>query len=148
MATFPLSDTEIREGLAKASFDLRPGSRETLRELFGAVFEDAPSDGSQYAREDGAWTVVTAGAGNKLLVPITFAFDRYKASNAVTATWASNTSPPVLTIITPTGMDPDEMMLYGFQAHVSDIVDGAGFTITVYTNAGYSGDLNVMCVGV
>lgn len=148
MPSFPLTDADIREGLAKASFDLRPGSREALRQLFGAVFEDAPSDGSQYAREDGTWTVVTAGAGNKILVPISFAFDQYKASNAVSVAWASTTSPPVLTIITPTGMDPDEMMLYDFQAHVSDIVDGASFTITVYTNTGYSGDLNVMCVGV
>lgn len=36
-------------------------SKATLDTLLAAKLEDAPSDGSQYARQDGAWAVVTGG---------------------------------------------------------------------------------------
>jgi hypothetical protein len=145
--TFPLSDAEIRERLASGARDLTPGTREALRELFGAVFEDAPSDGNQYGREDGDWTVISASAVNATLVTLNFVVNNYKATDTVSVPWADSANPPVLQVVTPAGMDADEMMLYAFQAHVSNIVDGVGFDVSCYTSTGFDGFLTVSVIG-
>lgn len=41
-------------------------SKATLDTLLAAKLEDAPSDGSQYARQNGAWAVVTGGGGGSV----------------------------------------------------------------------------------
>lgn len=155
--TFPLTDAEIRERLSAASRDLTPGTREALRQLFGAVFEDAPSDHQQYAREDGAWTVVTAGGGggNAVLVGVEFGLSfTDKAQTVVTGqSWVLDLSEPtpsniVGTVVCPGGVDPDEMYLLDFKVVISDLITGVGFTVTVYSQPEAIGTYDVMCIGV
>lgn len=54
-----------------------------------AGIEEAPIDGTQYAREDGAWTEVVGGGGGGITDPVTDV--EFKEYNETTATAASGT---------------------------------------------------------
>lgn len=90
------------------------------------------------------------GGGNKVIVPVNFgASFTDKASAIVTGqAWVTSTSAIAAQVLTPTGVDPDELYLLGFEPVVSALVPGVGFTVTVYSQAEAAGTYNVMCQGV
>lgn len=149
-----LTRTQINDYVTKmqGSSDLGPGGvmhlKDVLNALNGAMLVDAPSNGTTYGRNNGAWSAISAGAGNSQIIPLDFAFNEYKASNGASISWINALRPPVMQVLTPVGMDPDEMMLYAFTAQLSGITTGVGGTVTVHTSTGYSGQLDVALIGV
>lgn len=72
-----------------------------------------------------------------------------KAELVVTGqSWVTATSEIITQIKTPTGVDPDEMRLFEFDIVISDLVDGVGFTITVYSEPEATGTYDIMCIGI
>jgi hypothetical protein len=72
-----------------------------------------------------------------------------KASIIVTGeTWVTSSSVIVPSVLTPSGVDTDEMYLLDIKPVVSDIVNGAGFTVTLYSQPEAKGTYSVMCVGI
>lgn len=90
------------------------------------------------------------GAGNSVTANVDFgATFTDKAQVVVTGqAWVGANSEIVAKMKTPTGVDPDEMRLLGFQIVISDLVPGDGFTVTVYSEPEAKGTYDVMCVGV
>lgn len=156
-----LTRTQINDYVAKmhGSSDLGSGGvlalKDVLNALNGELLEEAPIDGNQYGRENGAWTVVTGGGGNAVQVPVVFGLSfSDKAQTVVTGqSWVLDLTEPtpsniVGTVVCPSGVDPDEMYLYDFQVVISDLVTGIGFTVTVYSAPEAQGTYDVMCIGV
>lgn len=72
-----------------------------------------------------------------------------KAQTVVTGqTWVAANSEIIPQVLTPSGVDPDEMRLLDFKPTISDLVPGTGFTVTLYSEPEAKGDYSVMCVGV
>lgn len=72
-----------------------------------------------------------------------------KAQTIVTGqSWVGVSSEVVCNVLTPSGVDPDEMYLLNIRPVVSDIVAGTGFTITLYSEAEAKGQYSVMCIGI
>lgn len=90
-----------------------------------------------------------SGGGNSTIVSLDFGADfTDKAQTVVTgATWVSPTSKITAQVMTPSGVDPDEMILLDLKPIISDIVDGVGFTVTLYSEPEAKGVYNVMCLG-
>ena len=72
-----------------------------------------------------------------------------KAQTVVTGqTWVTAASEITPQVLTPAGVDPDEMRLLDLRPVVSDLVAGVGFTLTLYSEPEATGSYSVMCVGV
>lgn len=72
-----------------------------------------------------------------------------KAQTVVTGqSWVTANSEITAQVLTPSGTDPDEMYLLNIRPVVSDLVAGAGFTVTLYTETEAKGTYSVMCMGV
>jgi hypothetical protein len=72
-----------------------------------------------------------------------------KAQTVVTGqAWVTSTSCIIPQVLTPSGVDPDEMYLLDIRAEISDIVNGDGFTVTLYSEPKAKGTFSVMCLGV
>jgi hypothetical protein len=72
-----------------------------------------------------------------------------KAQTVVTGkSWVTGSSCIIPQVLTPAGVDPDEMYLLGIRAEISDIVAGDGFTVTLYSESEAKGIYSVMCLGV
>lgn len=72
-----------------------------------------------------------------------------KAQTVVTGqTWVTASSEIVAQVLTPTGVDPDEMRLLDFKPVISDLVVGTGFTVTLYSEPEAKNDYSVMCMGI
>ncbi len=71
-----------------------------------------------------------------------------KASFVVTGeTWVTSTAKITAQVLTASGTDTDEMYLLDFKVNISDIVDGVGFTITLYSQPEATGTYSVMFLG-
>lgn len=92
------------------------------------------------------------GSGNSVTTVVSFGGGvtySDKASVVVTGqAWVTATSEIIAQVLTPAGVDPDEMYLLNFRTVISDLVPGVGFTVTVYTETWAVGDYDVMCIGV
>jgi hypothetical protein len=90
------------------------------------------------------------GGGEKVTASVNFgASFTDKASIVVTGqTWVTSSSVIVPSVLTPSGVDPDEMYLLDIKPVISDIVVGTGFTVNLYSQPEAKGSYSVMCVGV
>lgn len=93
---------------------------------------------------------VAGGSGNSVTVACDFgASFTDKAQTVVTGqTWVAAGSEIVAHVLTPTGVDPDEMRLLDLRPVISDLVAGTGFTLTLYSEPEAKGSYSVMCIGV
>lgn len=89
-------------------------------------------------------------SGNGVLVSVDFgASFTDKAQTVVTGqTWVTSGSNITAQVLTPSGVDPDEMYLLDIKAVISEIVNGTGFTVTLYSQPEAKGIYSVMCLGV
>lgn len=62
--------------------------------------------------------------------------------------WVTASSEIVAMVLTPSGTDPDEMRLLDFKPCISDLVNGTGFTVTLFSEIEATGIYTVMCIGV
>jgi hypothetical protein len=90
------------------------------------------------------------GGGNAVATVLAFgAGFTDKAQTVVTGqAWVAADSKITLQVLTPAGVDPDEMYLLNFRPVVSDLVVATGFTVTLYSEAEASGNYTVNCIGV
>lgn len=91
----------------------------------------------------------SSGGANKVAVSLNFgATFTDKAQAIVTGqTWVTASSVIVAQVMTPPGVDSDEMSLLNFRTHISDLVDGVGFTVTLYAESFAKGSYTVNCMG-
>ena len=91
-----------------------------------------------------------SGGGNSVLVSCDFgASFTDKAQTVVTGeAWVTATSNISAQVITPIGVDPDEMYLLDLKPVISERVLGVGFTVTLYSRPEAKGIYEVMCTGV
>ena len=72
-----------------------------------------------------------------------------KSQSVVTGqTWVTAGSEISATVLTPSGVDPDEMYLLDIKPVISDLVPGVGFTVTLYSQPEATGSYDVMCIGI
>jgi hypothetical protein len=103
------------------------------------------ADGRLTAASNGS-----GGGGEKVIASVDFgASFTDKASIIVTGeTWVTSSSVIVPSVLTPSGVDTDEMYLLDIKPVISDIVNGDGFTVTLYSQPEAKGTYSVMCVGI
>lgn len=89
------------------------------------------------------------GGGNAVQVSVDFGSSfTDKASTVVTGqSWVTPTSVIVALPYSDTA-DPDEMYLLSMRAVVSNLVNGVGFTVTLYSEPEAKGTYYVNCIGV
>ncbi len=97
----------------------------------------------------GALNVSVAGA-NSLTLTLAFgaSFTDKAQTVVVGQAWVTANSEIIPQVLTPAGVDPDEMRLLNFKPVISDLVAGVGFTVTLYSEPEAKGNYDVMCVGV
>lgn len=90
------------------------------------------------------------GSGNSITTTLAFgASFTDKAQTVVTGqTWVTSSSNITAQVLTPPGVDPDEMRLLDFKPVISDLVNGVGFTVTLYSEPEAKNDYSVMCIGI
>lgn len=72
-----------------------------------------------------------------------------KAQTVVTGlAWVTASSSLSATVLTPSGVDADEMYLLGIYPVISGVVPGVGFTVTLYSANEARGAYDVMVTGV
>jgi hypothetical protein len=72
-----------------------------------------------------------------------------KAELVVTGqSWVTVNSEIVPQIKVPSGVDADEIRLLELKPEISNLVNGTGFTLTVYSEPEATGTYDVMCIGV
>lgn len=103
----------------------------------------------------GTWVAVTVGgggggSGNSVTAACDFgASFADKAQTVVTGqAWVAADSEIVASVLTPSGVDPDEMYLLDIKPVISDLVAGVGFTVTLYSQPEATGSYDVMCIGI
>lgn len=96
------------------------------------------------------WTLDNAVTPRKVTASVNFgASFTDKASIVVTGqTWVASSSVIIPQVLTPSGVDPDEMYLLDIRPEISDIVVGTGFTVTLYSEPEAKGTYSVMCMGL
>ena len=96
------------------------------------------------------WTLDTAVTPRKVTASVNFGSSfTDKASFVVTGqTWVAATSVIIPQVLTPSGVDTDEMYLLEINPEISDIVVGTGFTVTLYSQPEAKGTYSVMCMGL
>lgn len=107
-------------------------------------------DGTKFLRDDNSWQPVAGGGGNSVTVTCNFgASFTDKAQTVVTGqAWVTANSEISAQVLTPSGVDPDEIRLLDLRPVVSDLVAGVGFTVTLYSAPEAKGSYNVMCIGI
>lgn len=92
------------------------------------------------------------GGSGPNVVNVTLAFGASftdKAQTVVTGqAWVGAGSTIAAQVLTPSGVDPDEMRLLDLKPSISDLVAGTGFTVTLYSEPEAKGNYTVMCMGV
>lgn len=90
-----------------------------------------------------------SGGVNQTIVTCSFGVSfTDKAQTVVTGiTWADKAKALSALVITPDGVDPDEMYLLDIEPVVSDVVSGTGFTVTLYSQPEAKGDYDVLILG-
>ena len=100
----------------------------------------------------GGKTVVDVGSsgGNAVAAVCDFGgtFGDKAQAVVIGQAWVTPTSKIVAQVLTPAGVDPDEMRLLDLRPVVSDLVAGVGFTLTLYSEPEAAGSYSVMCMGV
>jgi hypothetical protein len=102
----------------------------------------------------GTWVAVTVGggggSGNSVTVACDFgaSFTDKAQTVVVGQAWVAAGSEIVVSLRTPTGVDPDEIRLLDIKPVISDLVAGVGFTLTAYSDPEAKGSYDFMCVGV
>lgn len=93
---------------------------------------------------------LSSGGGNSVSATLAFGGSfTDKAQTVITGqSWVTANSEIVTQVKTPSGTDPDEMILLGLKTIVSNLVAGDGFTVTVYSDSEARGSYDVMCIGV
>jgi hypothetical protein len=96
------------------------------------------------------FTTPSGGGGNSTTQTVDFGSSfTDKAQVVVTGqSWVTTTSEIVAHMKTPSTVDPDEIRLLDFEIVISDLVNGVGFTITVYSEPEATGTYEIMCIGV
>ena len=97
----------------------------------------------------GSGDLVISGGGNAVAVAVDFGATRTdKAQTVVTGqAWVEADSVITAQVLTPTGVDPDEMYLLDFKPQISALVAGVGFTVTLYSQPQALGSYTVNCMG-
>lgn len=97
-----------------------------------------------------AGTLNASGGGASVSATLSFGGSfTDKAQTVVTGqAWVTANSEIVPQVLTPSGVDPDEMRLLDFKPVISDLVVGTGFTVTLFSEPEARGDYSVMCVGI
>ena len=71
-----------------------------------------------------------------------------KAQTVVTGqSWVSTALPMTASILPPAGVDPDEMFMLDMKAIISNVVNGVGFTLTLFSEPEAINSYSVMVVG-
>lgn len=93
---------------------------------------------------------ISGGGGDSVTSVLAFGVSfTDKAQTVVTGqAWVTANSEIVAQVLTPSGVDPDEIRLLDFKPVISDLVAGDGFTVTLYSEPEAKGDYSVMCIGV
>lgn len=93
---------------------------------------------------------ISGGGGNLVTTTLAFGVSFTDKSQTVFTgeAWVTANSEIIAQVLTPTGVDPDEMRLLDFKPVISDLVAGDGFTVTLYSEPEAKGDYSVMCIGV
>jgi len=109
-----------------------------------------PTGTGKYLNESGQYVSVTSGSGNSTTQTVDFGSTfTDKAQVVVTGqSWVTASSEIIAKVKTPISTDPDEMRLFEFDVIISDLIDGVGFTITVYSETEATGSYEIMCIGV
>lgn len=125
------------------------------RYVYLQVLNETPADGDSltYDSETGAWSSGAGGpaaAGNSVTAAMSFGVNfTDKAETVVTGqTWVKADTEIVAQVLTPAGVDPDEIRLLDFKPVISNLVVGTGFTVTLYSEPEAKGSYSVMCIGV
>jgi hypothetical protein len=123
---------------------------EQFTETTEGVVSAPISTTGKFLRDDNTWQTVSGGSGNSTTQTVDFGSTfNDKAQVVVTGQgWVTTSSEIVTQIKTPTSVDPDEMRLLEFTTTISDLVNGVGFTLTVYSEPEATGTYDVMCIGV
>jgi hypothetical protein len=107
-----------------------------------------------YAYVSGAWVgPFGSGGGGGTTHSVTTTVDfgagwSDKAQTVVTGqAWVAAGTELVGQVITPSGVDPDEMYLLDMRVEISNIVAGTGYTVTVYSEAEATGTYTVAVIG-
>lgn len=119
---------------------------------------DGGTNTTEYTKESGTgntgWVARSNAAGGGggaqgVIVPMNFgASFTDKVSVTVTGlTWVDTTKPITAQVMTPSGSDPDEIYLLNFDLVVSNVSNGVGFKLTLYSRSKARGTYNVHCVG-
>ena len=89
-------------------------------------------------------------ASNSVTVTCNFggSFSAESYSVVTGQTWVTAGSEISATVLTPSGVDPDEMYLLDIKPVISDLVPGVGFTVTLYSQPEATGSYDVMCIGI
>jgi len=107
---------------------------------------------TKFLRADGTWVVPSSGSpgGNAVSVAVDFgsSFTDKASTVVVGQSWVTSSSVIVATVPSPPGVDPDELYLLNIRPVISDLIDGVGFTVTLYSEAEAKGIYNVNCMGV
>ena len=111
------------------------------------------SDGTKFLRDDGTFVTPAGGGGgggNSTTQTVDFGSTfTDKAQIIITGlTWVTTTSEIIAHVKTPITVDPDEIRLLEFITVISDLVNGVGFTLTVYSEPEATGTYDVMCIGI
>lgn len=93
---------------------------------------------------------VAPGSANSVIVSCDFgASFTDKAQTVVSGlSWVTGTLSLSATVLTPTGIDHDEMYLLKLLPVIGDIIPGDGFTVTLYSESEARGAYDVMVTGV
>ncbi len=108
------------------------------------------SGGIRFSDNSVQTTAATGGSGNSVTVDVDFgASFTDKAQVVVTGqTWVTTTSEIICQVLCPSDSDPDELYMLNIRPVVSSLVNGTGFTLTLYSEQEAKGIYKVMCVGV
>lgn len=118
---------------------------ESSAKITGLQTPTAPSDAATKAYVDAA-----SGGGNLLQATLNFgASFTDKAVVVLTGLpWVTLSSVIVAQVVTPVGVDADEMRLLNMRVDISDLVAGVGFTVTLTTEQEAKGSYTVNIIGV
>jgi len=106
---------------------------------------------TNFLRADGTWAAPSGGSSsNAVVVDVDFGSSfTDKAQVVVTGqSWVTTTGSITCQVLCPTGSDPDELYLLNIKPVISSLVNGTGFTLTLYSEQEAKGIYKVMCVGV
>jgi hypothetical protein len=106
-------------------------------------------NGNKFLRDDGVFAIPSGGSVSSTTQTVDFGtVFTDKAETVVTGqSWVTTTSNIIAQVKTTTLTDPDEIRLLSFEIVISELINGVGFTITVYSEPEATGAYDIMCIG-